>query len=56
MAEPIFKSGLTLEEIEHNFQGANFFAGIMEGLEEALAFEKGAASPETFETERRHLP
>lgn len=47
MTEPIFESSLSLEAIERNFQNTDFFAGIMEGLEEALAFKKGTASLET---------
>lgn len=48
MSEIRFKSSLTVEEIENNFKDTNFFAGIMEGLNEALAYEKGKASAETF--------
>lgn len=55
MTEPIFESSLTVEEIERNFQDADFFTGIMEGLEEALAFEKETAVPETF-ARKRSLP
>ncbi|RKJ77511.1 hypothetical protein D7X33_11795 [Butyricicoccus sp. 1XD8-22] len=32
MTEPIFESSLTAEEIERNFQGTDFFAGIMVGV------------------------
>lgn len=55
MAEPIFKSSLSTEEIENNFKNIDFFSGIMEGLEEALAFEKGKASAETF-VRKKSLP
>lgn len=55
MAEPIFKSSLSTEEIENNFKNIDFFSGIMEGLEEALAFEKGKASAETF-VRKKALP
>lgn len=55
MAEPIFKSSLSTEEIENNFKNIDFFSGIMEGLEEALAFEKGKASVETF-VRKKALP
>lgn len=48
MSELHFKSSLSEEEIENNFKNIDFFSGIMEGLEEALAFEKGKASAETF--------
>ena len=40
MVELQFESTLTMEEIEQNFAGVDFFAGIMDGLEEALAYEK----------------
>lgn len=43
MAELEFKSTLSNEEIEQNFSSIDFFSGIMSGLEEALAYEKGSA-------------
>lgn len=49
------KSNLSEEEILSNFEGVNFFDGIMEGLEEALAYEKGTAKAETF-ARKRSLP
>ncbi len=48
MSEIRFESSLTTEEIEKNFEGIDFFSGIMEGLNEALAYEKGKASAETY--------
>lgn len=48
MSEPRFQSKLTLEEIEENFKNVDFFSGIMDGLQEALAFSKGKAAAETF--------
>jgi len=48
MSEIRFKSSLSIEEIEENFKEIDFFSGIMEGLNEALAYEKGTASAETF--------
>lgn len=48
MADLIFKTSLSDEEIEKNFEDINFFDGIMEGLNEALAYEKGKASAQTF--------
>ncbi len=48
MAERIFKSSLSMEQIEENFKNVDFFEGIMAGLNEALAYEKGAAAVETF--------
>ena len=44
----LFKSALSIEEIEENFKDCDFFENIMEGLNEALAYEKGKASAETF--------
>ena len=35
-----FKSSLTNKEIETSFDGVDFFSEIMEGLNEALAYEK----------------
>ena len=48
MSEKIFKTSLSMEEIENNFKDTNFFDGVMEGLEEALAYEKGTAKSETI--------
>ena len=48
MSEIRFKSSLSIEEIEENFKEVDFFSGIAEGLNEALAYEKGKASAETF--------
>lgn len=55
MNELVFKSSLTMEEIENNFSEMDFFSGIMDGLEEALAYSKGKASVETF-VRKRSLP
>lgn len=55
MSEIRFKSSLTIEEIENNFKDTDFFSGIMEGLNEALAYEKGKASAETF-ARKQSLP
>lgn len=55
MSDMHFKSSLTIEEIENNFKNADFFSGIMEGLTEALAYEKGTASAETF-SRKQSLP
>ncbi len=48
MSDIRFESSLTIDEIEENFKNVDFFSGIMEGLTEALAYEKGKASAETF--------
>lgn len=43
-----FKSQYSEEQILSNFAEIDFFDGIMAGLEEALAYEKGRAKAETF--------
>ncbi len=49
------KSSLSIEEIENNFKNEDVFSGIMEGLEEALAYEKGKAKAQTY-VRKRKLP
>lgn len=48
MADLELTSTLSNEEIEQNFSNIDFFSGIMSGLEEALAYEKGSAKAETI--------
>ena len=36
-----FDSSLTIGQIEKNFVDVDLFSGIMDGLKEALSFEKG---------------
>lgn len=55
MSDIRFETTLTAEEIENNFKDVDFFSGIMEGLTEALAYEKGNASAETF-VRKQSLP
>lgn len=55
MSEPVFKSSLTMGEIEDNFKDIDFFSGIMDGLQEALAYTKGRAAADTF-ARKRSLP
>lgn len=55
MADLRFESSLSIEEIEDNFKDVDFFAGIMDGLQEALAYEKGKAAADTF-ARKRSLP
>lgn len=43
MSEPRFKSSISMEEIENNFKDIDFFAGIMDGLTEALAYTNDEA-------------
>ncbi len=53
--ELCFESSLTIEEIEANFEGFDFFAGLTESLEEAALFEQGKAKQETM-IRKRSLP
>ena len=55
MSAHAFKSKYSMEEIENNFKDVDFFSGIKEGLEEALAYEKGKARAETI-ARKRSLP
>lgn len=55
MSELQFKSSLTMDEIEENFKDIDFFSGIMDGLQEALAYTKGKAAADTF-ARKRSLP
>lgn len=55
MKEPVFKSKLSIEEIESNFKDTDFFEGLSAGLKEALAYEKGNAKAETI-VRKRNLP
>ena len=55
MSELIFESSLSVEEIEENFKNVDFFSGVMDGLQEALAYSKGKAAAETF-ARKRSLP
>ena len=55
MSDPKFRSSLTMEEIEDNFKDVDFFSGVMDGLQEALAHSKGKAAAETL-VRKRSLP
>lgn len=55
MSDLSFESSLSMEEIENNFKNTDFFSGIMDGLNEALAYEKGKAKAETI-ARKRSLP
>lgn len=55
MAELVFESTLTDEQIEKNFESISLFEGLMSGLNEALAYEKGSAKAETY-VRKRSLP
>ena len=51
----IFVSEKPYSEVEKEFANVDFFSGIMDGLEEALAYEQGKAKAETF-VRKRNLP
>ena len=55
MADLTFNSSLTNTEIEENFKDFDFFGELMTGLNEAIAYEKGTATAETF-ARKRSLP
>lgn len=55
MTELNFESSLSEEQIAENFKNISFFDGIMDGLNEALAYEKGTAKAETY-ARKRSLP
>ena len=55
MSEITFKNTLSDAEIKENFKDIDLFSGIMSGLEEALAYEKGSAKAATF-SRKRSLP
>lgn len=55
MADLILTSSLADDEIADNFKSMDLFSGIMSGLEEALAFEKGNAKAATI-VRKRSLP
>ena len=55
MNDIMFESSLTMEEIEKNFEGMDFFSGLMDGLTEALSYEQGKTVAETY-TRKRSLP
>ncbi len=47
-----FESSLSDAEIEENFKDFDFFSGLTDGLQEAVAYEKGKSSAETFARKR----
>lgn len=55
MTELTFESTLSDEQIAENFKNISFFDGILSGLTEALAYEKGTAKAETY-ARKRSLP
>ena len=55
MEENIFQSALSTEEIEQNFENFDFYTGLSESLNEALAHAKGEDVPGTV-VRKRSLP
>ena len=55
MSELKLKSKLTDEEIAKNFENTDLFSGLMEGLEEAVAYGHGRAKATTV-ARLRSLP
>lgn len=55
MSDLCFESSLSVEEIDNNFKDIDFFSGIMDGLQEALAYSKGKSAADTF-ARKRSLP
>ena len=55
MSELKLQSQLSQEEIENNFKNTDLFSGMMEGLKEALAYEKGTAQTASL-VRKRSLP
>ena len=49
--EPVFKSSLTIDEIERNFDTIDVFRELREGLEEALAHSKGGIAMREYKWE-----
>lgn len=43
-----FESALAMDEIEDNFKDIDFFSGIMDGLQESLAYTKGKSAANAF--------
>lgn len=55
MSDYVFKSPLSIEEIEENFKDFDVFEGIKAGLEEALAYEKGEISAITHKIDTNNI-
>lgn len=55
MTDIVLKSSLTEEEVKENFKNADLFSGLMSGLNEALAYEKGSPVSEV-KVKKRSLP
>ena len=46
MSDTVFKSSLSIEEIERNFAETDYFSELMDALEEALAYSRRNTSNE----------
>ena len=55
MKEIELTTSLDEKDIEKNFSNVDFFAGIMEGLSEAIAYENGDAKTQT-KVRKRSFP
>ena len=55
MKEIVFETEKTFDEIEKDFANTDYFSGIMDGLKEALAYERGESNHATF-ARKRNLP
>ncbi|MBE6909225.1 MAG: hypothetical protein E7474_06600 [Ruminococcaceae bacterium] len=44
----VLHTNLTTEEIDENFMGFDFGSAMLQGLEEAIAYEKGQPMPGTI--------
>lgn len=55
MSELRLKSSYSMDEIEDNFKDVDFFSGVMEGLQNALAYKRGKATAGTL-ARKRSLP
>ncbi len=55
MTEYIFNSSLSNDEIDDSFKNIDLVSGIMDGLNEALSYEKGSAKAATI-ARKRSLP
>lgn len=57
MVDLTFKTLLSKQQVDENFKNIDFFSGIMEGLEEALLYEKSERAPQVVvDIEQGKLP
>lgn len=48
MSEIVLQTSLSMEEIEKNFEGFDFFAALKDSLSDAINFEEGNPVPGTM--------